>query len=61
MSGSTRKDFDHSRWMDSRKTKESFLGVTAHWIEVKSGVWQLWSEVIVFQGISGDHGGLNLG
>jgi len=34
--------------------------VTAHWIKVKSGVW-LWSEVVAFQGVSGEHTGLNLG
>jgi hypothetical protein len=42
-------------------TKGSFLGVTAHWIEVKGGKWRLRSEVIGFQAISGDHGGLNIG
>ena len=42
------------------KTKGLFLGVTAHWIKVKSGVW-LWSEVVAFQGVSGEHTGLNLG
>ena len=42
-------------------TKGSFLGVTAHWIEVKGGKWKLRSEVVGFQAISGDHGGLNIG
>lgn len=42
-------------------TKASFLGMTAHWIEVKGGKWCLRSEVVGFQGISGDHGGLNIG
>jgi len=39
----------------------SFLGLTAHWIDVKDGEWELRSEVIGFRGLSGDHGGDNLG
>jgi hypothetical protein len=42
-------------------TKASFLGVTAHWIEVKSGKWRLRSEVIRFRPVSGEHSGGNLG
>ena len=42
-------------------TKASFLGVTAHWIEVKSGKWRLRSEVIGFRPVSGEHSGGNLG
>ena len=42
-------------------TKAGFLGVTAHWIEVKAGKWTLRTEVIGFQSISGDHSGQNLG
>lgn len=42
-------------------TKGSFLGMTAHWIEVKDGKWTLRSEVIGFQPISGEHSGRNLG
>lgn len=49
-------------------TKGSYLGMTAHWIEVignmlKAGEsqWKLRSEVVTFQGIMGDHSGLNLG
>jgi hypothetical protein len=42
-------------------TKGSFLGMTAHWIEVKGAKWRLRSEVIRFQAISGDHGGVNIG
>ncbi|RDB23358.1 putative AC transposase [Hypsizygus marmoreus] len=38
-------------------TKASFLGMMAHWIDVVKGK----SEVIAFQGILGDHSGLNLG
>lgn len=41
--------------------KGSFLGVTAHWIEVKGGTWRLQLEVIGFQGILGDHSSSNLG
>ena len=47
----------------------SYLGMTAHWIEVKGadykkkewGTWKLCSEVIAFQGISGNHLGENIG
>ena len=42
-------------------TKASFLGMTAHWIEVKGGTWTLRSEVIGFKPISGNHSGWNLG
>ena len=42
-------------------TKGSFLGMTAHWIEVKDGKWKLRSEVIAFQPVSGEHSGDNLG
>jgi len=42
-------------------TKAGFLGITAHWIEVKAGKWTLRMEVIGFQSISGDHSGQNLG
>jgi hypothetical protein len=42
-------------------TKGSFLGMTAHWIEVKDKKWKLRSEVIGFQPISGEHSGGNLG
>ena len=42
-------------------TKAGFLGVTAHWIEVKAGKWTLQMEVIGFQSISGDHSRQNLG
>ncbi len=42
-------------------TKASFLGVTAHWIDVKNGKWTLRAEVVGFQGISGEHSGVNLG
>ena len=38
-------------------TKASFLGVTAHWIEVKDGKWRLRSEVIRFRPVSGEHSG----
>ena len=45
-------------------TKAAFLGVTAHWIEVKKGheeIWTMCSEVIGFRTVSGDHSGKNLG
>jgi len=42
-------------------TKGSFLGLMAHWIEVKDEKWKLCSEVIGFQPISGEHSGDNLG
>jgi hypothetical protein len=42
-------------------TKASFLGVTAHWIEVKGGKWKLRAEVIGFRAVSGEHTGANLG
>ena len=34
-------------------TKGSFLGMTAHWIEVKDEKWELHSEVVGFQPVSG--------
>jgi hypothetical protein len=42
-------------------TKAAFLGVTAHWIEIKNGTWEMRSEVIGFRSVSGDHSGENLG
>jgi hypothetical protein len=42
-------------------TKAAFLGMTAHWIDVKDGKWKMRSEVVGFKAISGDHGGDNLG
>ena len=39
----------------------SFFGMMAHWVEVKGRKWQLRSEVVGFQVISGSHSGLNLG
>lgn len=35
--------------------------MTAHWIEVDEGKWNLRSEVVGFQGVSGEHSGWNLG
>jgi len=29
-------------------TKVSFLGVTAHWVDVTNGKWMLWAEVVGF-------------
>jgi hypothetical protein len=42
-------------------TKVSFLGVMAHWIDIKDGAWVMCGEVIGFQGASGSHSGYNLG
>jgi hypothetical protein len=42
-------------------TKAAFLGVTAHWIEVKGKKWEMRSEVVGFRSVSGDHSGKNLG
>lgn len=43
-------------------TKEGFLGITAHWIQItEKGEWVLESSVIALRGLSGDHGGKNLG
>ena len=42
-------------------TKAGFLGMTAHWIEVKEGKWKLRGEVIGFKALSGNHSGENLG
>ncbi|KAF8233070.1 hypothetical protein L208DRAFT_1268648, partial [Tricholoma matsutake] len=36
-------------------TKAVFLGMTAHWIDVKDGKWKMRSEVVGFKAISGDH------
>lgn len=41
--------------------KAGFLGMTAHWIEVKEGKWKLKAEVIGFKALSGNHSGENLG
>ncbi|KIJ99738.1 hypothetical protein K443DRAFT_8215 [Laccaria amethystina LaAM-08-1] len=45
--------------------KAAFLGVTAHWINVKrkegEETWEMRSEVIGFRSVSGDHSGKNLG
>ena len=37
-----------------------FLGMTAHWIEVKEKKWIMRSEVIGFKALSGAHTGENL-
>ena len=34
--------------------------MTAHWIDVKEGIWKLRSEVVGFQPVSGEHSGTNL-
>lgn len=38
-----------------------FLGMTAHWIEVKDKEWKLRAEVIGFKALSGVHSGANMG
>ncbi|KAF8348044.1 hypothetical protein F5887DRAFT_915169 [Amanita rubescens] len=40
--------------------KEGFLGMTAHWIEVKDGTWEMRLELVGFKLIAGEHSGLNL-
>jgi hypothetical protein len=42
-------------------TKASFLGMTAHWIEVTDRKWKMRAEVVGFKAVSGDHGGRNMG
>lgn len=37
------------------------MGITAHWIDITDEEWKLRAEVVGFQPVSGDHGGLNLG
>ncbi|KAG2359518.1 hypothetical protein BDR07DRAFT_1378634 [Suillus spraguei] len=39
------------------QTEASFLGLTAHWIEVKKNKWNLHSQVIAFCSVSGAHSG----
>jgi len=38
-----------------------FIGMTAHWIEVKDKKWSLRSNVIRLKALSGGHSGENLG
>jgi len=38
-----------------------FLGMTAHWIQVKEGKWKMRAGVIGFKALSGAHSGDNLG
>ena len=42
-------------------TKMGFQGMMAHRIEVKEGKWKLYTEVIRFKVILGEHSGENLG
>ena len=45
-------------------TKAAFLGITAHWIEIKKEpqeTWEMLSEVIRFRSVSGNHSRENLG
>ena len=41
--------------------KMGFLGMTAHWIEVKEEIWTMRAEVIGFKVLSGTHSRENLG
>ena len=41
-------------------TKMLFLGLTAHWIEVKEGKWKMRAVVIGFKALSGAHSGIIL-
>jgi hypothetical protein len=47
-------------WM-ADTTKAAFLGITAHWIEIKKEAWEMHSKVVGFRSVSGDHSGENLG
>jgi len=58
LTGSVHLAKSHRLQMDGLPT---ILGMTAHWIEVKDSKWKMQSEVIGFQGISGEHSGWNLG
>jgi hypothetical protein len=40
--------------------KKGFLGVTAHWIQVKDGIWEMRSELVGYKPVVGDHSGENL-
>jgi hypothetical protein len=42
-------------------TKMGFMGMTAHWIQVKDGKWKMRAAVIRFKALSGTHSGENLG
>ena len=41
--------------------KVRFVGMTAHWIEVRDKIWTLRSAVIGLRAISGTHAGNNMG
>ena len=47
-------------WM-ADNTKQGFMGMSGHWIEVKDGKWKMRGEVIGFKALSGAHNGENLG
>ena len=42
-------------------TKMGFLGMTAHWIQVKEGKWKMQAAVIGFKALSDAHSEDNLG
>ncbi|KZS87027.1 hypothetical protein SISNIDRAFT_398927, partial [Sistotremastrum niveocremeum HHB9708] len=41
-------------------TKESIMGITAHWIDVSEDGWMLKGSAIAFKGVAGNHSGRNL-
>ena len=45
------------------QTKESFMGITTHWIKIDAmtRIWSLSSQVIAFCSVAGSHDGYNLG
>ena len=45
------------------QTKESFMGITAHWIEIDAmtHIWSLSSQVIAFCSVASSHDGYNIG
>ena len=45
------------------QTKESFMGITAHWIKIDAmtRISSLSSQVIAFCSVAGSHDGYNLG
>jgi hypothetical protein len=55
------RDLNNRTKKDAYNTKGSYLGVTAHWIEVVGKKWELRTNVIGFRAISGEHSGWNLG
>ena len=40
--------------------KKRFLGVTAHWIQVKDRIWETWLELVGYKPVVGKYLGANL-